>query len=462
MMTTLPLPPASTRPLDSYLASFDSFERNFAQSSPSWLRALRKAGIAHFDALGFPTVAHEEWRFTDVAPMAALPFRPVHQPILQAVGLSDLAQFAFDGLTAHQLVFVDGHFAPGLSQVAPGADGLVMGSLAAAVQCHTSWVEPYLGRTGQHQTDAFAALNTAFLQDGAFVYARKGTASSSPIHLLFISTQAGSVTQPRNLIVAEAGAEISLIEDYVSLNGAASWTNSVTEVFAGENSTVTHLKLQREAAAAFHVANIEAHMQARSRVSSHSIALGGRLTRNTINLRFQGQGCEGLLNGLFFARGEQLVDHHTVADHAQPHCNSHEFYHGILAGQARGVFIGKILVRPDAQKTDAKQTNKNLLLGADATINSKPQLEIFADDVKCTHGATVGQLDDEAIFYLRSRGLGEAAARQMLVKAFASDVLNRIPFPSVRQELDQVLGEQIDAELNSTLNLGTGRARVPH
>jgi len=462
MTTNLTIPATAPRPLDSYLSGFEAFEKNYAQSSPSWLRALRKAGIAHFDELGFPTPAHEEWRFTDVAPLAALPFRPAHQPGVRTVPPADLARFQFDGLTAHHLVFVDGHFAPDLSKLAARPEGLIVGSLAAAMLCHTALVEPYLGRTGPHQTDAFAALNTAFVQDGAFVYVRKGAASGLPIHLLFIATQAGSVNQPRNLIVTEADTEISLIEDYVSLEGVTSFTNTVTEIFAGESSTLTHLKLQREAATTFHVATIEAHAQGHSRVSSHSLALGGRLTRNNINLRFKAERCEGLLNGLFFARGEQLMDHHTIADHAHPHCQSHEFYHGILADRSRGVFNGKILVRKDAQKTDAKQTNKNLLLGTEATIHSKPQLEIFADDVKCTHGATVGQLDEEAIFYLRSRGIGETAARQMLVKAFASDVLNRIPLAPIRRELDRVLAEQIDAELTTTLNLGPGRGPAPH
>lgn len=461
MNTTLTSPRAGAPPSSACLAAFEALERRSAASAPPWLRGLRKSGIAYFDELGFPTPADEEWRFTNVAPIAAFPFQPASPPGPRAVSAAELTRLTFEGLSTYRLVLVDGHFAPELSRLPAPADSWVLTSLATAIRDHPALVEPYLGRTAQHAHNAFNALNTAFLHDGAFLYLRKDTVLEAPIHLLLIATQAGTVNQPRHLLITEAGTRASVLEDYVCLTHSPYLTNAVTEIFTGENSSFEHLKIQREALAAFHVATVEAHHQPHSRMRSHSIALGARLARTDLNLRFQGQGCEGLLNGLFFAAGDQLIDHHTLADHAQPHCASHEFYHGILTGRAKGVFNGKILVRKDAQKTDAKQTNKNLLLSAEASINSKPQLEIFADDVKCTHGATVGQLDEEAIFYLRSRGIGVTQARQMLLKGFAGHVLDRLPFEPVRRELDRLLAERLEASLTSTFNRGDEPEPLP-
>jgi Fe-S cluster assembly protein SufD len=359
----------------------------------------------------------------------------------------DLAGFGFEGLEAHRLVFLDGHFVPALSQVLDHPEGLVIDSLARAIQTRPDLVENSLGRVARHETDSLAALNTAFMQDGAFVYIPPGQELAAPIHLLFIATQGGTVNQPRNLFVARAQSRVRIIEDYLSATDAACWTNAVTEILAGGQARLEHVKLQRENAASLHVATVEARQHRDSRVLSHSISLGARLARNNIHLRFEAAGCDSILNGLYFATGDQLVDHHTIADHAQPHCSSHEFYHGILAGRARGVFNGRIFVRQDAQKTDAKQTNRNLLLSSEATINAKPQLEILADDVKCTHGATVGQLDEEAVFYLRSRGLGETQARRMLIEAFAGQILNRIEIGAVRQALEQWLGARLTRAL---------------
>jgi Fe-S cluster assembly protein SufD len=333
--------------------------------------------------------------------------------------------------------------------------GLILGSLAEAVRDHPTLLESCLGRVARHENDAFAALNTAFIQDGAFVYIPQHLELETPIHLLFIASGPGLLIQPRNVIVARAHSHVRIVEEYVSLTDSACFTNAVTELMAGGGSRVEHLKVQRENTASLHVATLETRQHRESRVLSHSISLGARLARNNIRLRFEEEGGESVLNGLYFADGQQLVDHHTIADHASPHCASHEFYHGILAGKSRGVFNGKILVRQGAQKTDAKQTNRNLLLSQDATINAKPQLEILADDVKCTHGATVGQLDDEALFYLRSRGLGETQARHLLIRAFASDVLNRITIQPVRDALEarllDLLSAQTGAEPGSIL-----------
>ena len=449
MTTTLSHPPVEPRPLEAHVSAFEAFEKATADHSPPWLRALRTSGISYFAELGFPTTDHEEWRFINVAPVAAFPFKPVPRHLLNSVASEDLARYTFGGMDACRLVFVDGHFAEELSTPTVLSSGVLVGSLAVAIERQGVLVEPRLGRSAHHESSAFTALNTAFIQDGAFIYIPTGVNLEIPVHLLFVSSQPGTVNQPRNLVIAEAGSRLRVIEDYVTLAGAACVTNAVTEMFTGEGAALEHLKLQREGAAAFHVATIEAHHQRESRVLSHSISLGARLARNDINLRFDGEGCESILNGLFLATGEQSVDHHTVADHLKPHCASHEFYHGILADKAKGVFNGKIFVRKDAQHTNAKQTNKNLLLGDEASINTKPQLEILADDVKCTHGATVGQLDDEAIFYLRSRGIGEDRARQMLIRAFASAVLNRITIEPVREELERALEERLRSQQES-------------
>ena len=431
---------------EPFASAFEQFEKNTSANTPPWLRALRSAGIAHFSELGFPSKDHEEWRFTNVAPIAALPFRPVTRAPQNGVAAREIEPFIFGDLKCDRMVFINGHYSPQLSSRLPAADGIKVSHLATALHTDGVIIEKHLGRCARFDDNAFTALNTAFIQDGAFLYIPARRMLETPIHLLFLSSEPGAAIQPRNLIVAEAGAKATVIEHYVSLVDSACLTNAVTEIVAGNNASIEHCKIQRENAQSFHVATVQAHQDRDSRVISHSISLGGRIARNNINLVLDGQGIDSILNGLYFARGEQLADHHTVADHAKPHCSSHEFYHGILAGRAKGVFNGKIFVRKDAQKTDAKQTNRNLLLSSEATIDTKPQLEIFADDVKCTHGATVGQLDDEAIFYLRSRGIGDALARNMLVHAFASEILNRITVEPVRDELDRLIFDLLEAE----------------
>lgn len=444
----------------SWLSAFERFERRATAPAPSWLRALRKAGIAHFAELGFPGRDHEEWRFTDVSPVASGVFEPAGERPPEIVKELDLAPFLFPGLEASRLVFVDGRFAPGLSS--PVVEGCEAGGLARALADRAGWIEPYLGRVSSCHDHAFNALNTAFIEDGAVVRGIAGVEAPKPVHLLFVATRPGLAAQPRNLIVAPPGSRVTVIEDYVSLFGGAHLTNAVTEIVAEQGASVEHVKIQRQAEGAFHLAVIEGRQETASRVNSHSIALGGRVARNDIHLRFNGEGCEGLLNGLFFARPGRLLDHHTLADHAEPRCSSREFYHGILAAQGMAVFNGKILVRPQAQKTDARQTNRNLLLGAGAALQSKPQLEIFADDVKCSHGATVGRLDPEAVFYLQARGIGENAARRMLVQAFAGAILDRIPVAAVREELARVLAGQLDVEMETTGNPALLREQTPH
>jgi len=413
---------------------------------PAWLLSARKVGRVRFAELGLPTLRDEDWRFTNVAPIAVMVFKPRLGPAHHGVTKKVLNQFPFTALAGGQLVFVNGQFAPELSSLAPLPEGVKVMSLAAALAKVPALVEPHLCRHTSTDTNAFTALNTAFFQDGAFIHVPAGQAVAEPIHLLFISTAKdhGTTVHPRNLIVAESYSRVTVIESYLSLCDTAYFTNSVTELVAADNAVVEHLKFQDENRQAFHIATVAAHCGSASNVVTHSIALGAKLSRTNIYATLAGEGLECILNGLYLTRGEQLADHYMVVDHAQPHGASHEYFNGILADKSKGVFHGRILVRPGAQKTDAKQTNKNLLLSDDATADTKPQLEIYADDVKCTHGATIGQLNDESIFYLRSRGIPREKARRMLIHAFAGEIIDRVRCAAVRQELDRLVWDRLE------------------
>jgi Fe-S cluster assembly protein SufD len=430
---------------DVYLEKFEGLERDASQ--PGWVFPLRKAGLARFSALGFPTTQQEDWRYTNVAPIARLPFRPLTKPTPAEVEEFVLQRFVFSGLDCFRLVFVDGHWHPGLSRLEGVPAGATVGSLAQGLATMGGALETQLNRLVGTQENAFSALNTAFFQDGALVRVPAGVALPKPVHALFISTarENGGSTHPRNLVVAEANSQVTVLESYVSLADGAYFTNAVTEVIGGENATIEHVKFQDESVEAFHVAAIHSHLSRGCNFAAHSISTGSRIARNNIRTSLDGEGVESILNGLYLTRGEQVADHHMVVEHAQPHCNSHEYYNGILDGKSKGVFHGRILVRQIAQKTDAKQTNKNLLLSDDATADTKPQLEIYADDVKCTHGATVGQLNEESIFYLRARGIGEDTARRMLIHAFAGEIIERIRHTAVREELDKLVWDRLEA-----------------
>ncbi len=423
---------------DVYLSAFDRFEPSRAGDKPA-LRRLRRGAIDRFAAVGFPTLDDEEWRFTPLAALTRVPFALAEPGA--AVTAEALDHAALEAGPCSRLVFVNGHFAPELSSLSALPAGAVVASLAEALAKHPDKVEAHLARYADGEDHPFTALNTAFLRDGAFVSLPPGQAVTEPIHLVFVATSPGKATvcHPRNLIVAGANSQATLIESYVGLGEDVTFTNAVTEIVLGEGAILDHYKVQRESRTAFHVARTQVQQSRSSKFRSHSLTFGGRLTRNDINAHVGGEGCECTLNGLYLASGEQLVDNHTRIDHAMPHCASHELYKGILDGKARGVFNGKIFVHQDAQKTDAKQTNQTLLLSEEAVIDTMPQLEIFADDVKCTHGATVGQLDPEALFYLRSRGIGSTEARALLTFAFANDVIGRVQVEPLRRRLEESL-----------------------
>ena len=430
---------------DPYLAKFERLESEMKQ--PSWVFPMRKAGISRFAELGFPTLRHEDWRFTNMAPIARLPFKPLFQVSRRAPTLDAVAGFTLARLSARRLVFVDGHFAAALSYPGPQEQGLIVGSLATALAGDSDLIRKHLFKHTEGEANPFTALNTAFFQDGAYIHVPAGKLVETPIHLLFISTSAesGATSHPRNLILAGKGSQVTVLETYASTVDSSYFTNAATELVVEEGAVVEHVKFQDEGLSAFHVAAIHAHLGPRCNFISHSIATGARLSRNNIRTNLAGEGIQCVLNGLYLTRGDQLADHHMVVEHAQPHCSSHEFYNGILEDRSKGVFHGRILVRQAAQKTDAKQTNKNLLLSEEATIDTKPQLEIYADDVKCTHGATVGQLSDEAVFYLRTRGIGEQTARHMLIHAFAGEIIERIRHQPAREELNQLVWNRLEA-----------------
>lgn len=447
---------------ERYLALFEAFQAEQGASEPAWLRERRTEAIAHFDRLGFPTTLHEDWKYLDVAPVANLVRTPLVEikdgsatngtaPYLAQPG-SPILNGAARHIEAHfvagagcRLVFVNGHYQEGLSSQAALPEGSFAGSLRAAILDGSAVVPEYLTRFADAATDAFTALNTAFFEDGAFIHIPDHAVVKAPLQLVFVSTagEAAMVAHPRNLIVLGASSQAQVIETYVSAAEDVYFDNAVTEVVLGPNAHLDHYKVQLESERAFHIATMQVQSSRDSNFFSHSFAFGGRIVRNNANAVMAGEGIECTLNGLYIARGEQLIDNHTIMDHARPNCTSYEAYAGILQDKSRGVFNGKIYVRPDAQKTDAKQSNRSLLLSRDAEIDTKPQLEIFADDVKCTHGATVGELDENALFYLRARGIDEQTARNLLVRAFAGDILGHVRIEALREQLEQQLNERL-------------------
>jgi Fe-S cluster assembly protein SufD len=425
--------------LQPWLAALEERPRGGSR----WLQDLRDHAASRFVELGFPSVRDEEWRFTNVAPIAASEFRLARPARLD----KDALETFLYADAPFRVVIVNGRYSAELSRGTGLPAGFRFGSLAAAATEQADVVGRYLGQLADSKTKAFSALNTAFTHDGAYVYVPDGVVWEQPLQILYVSSGDASMTHPRTLIVTGDRTELRIVETYVSAPGQKHFTNAVTEIIAGEDAIIDHYKVQEESVDAFHVASMHIHAARSSTVSTHAFTLGGRLVRNDIVAVLDGEGAECTLNGLYLADGERLVDTHTTIDHAKPHCPSHEVYKGIIGGKARAVFNGKIIVRPDAQKTNAKQTNRALLLSDHATINTKPQLEIFADDVKCTHGAAIGQLDEDALFYLRARGLTFFEARDMLIHAFAGEILDRVRIEPLKKALEGELYAQLARDL---------------
>ncbi len=452
-----------TAQLESYLESFTDFTRAHASATPDWLRTLREEAFVRFCEVGFPTTRDEDWRFTNLSALVRTPFRLVRGN-RAALAVSDLAPWIIENALA-RLVFVDGLFAPALSTIGSLPNGVVVDSLASEIARQNTAngaaaVAKHLGRYLDTRRDPFCALNTAFLEDGAFVHVARGVALGAelgagiarPIHLLFVSTAGSesapsptpSMTHPRNLIVVEEEAQATIVEDYVSFGAEIpAFSNAATELVARGNSTVEHFMVEREHLQSFNFSTLRIEQARSANVVSHSLLSGGALVRNNVHPVLAGEGGECLINGLFVGSGRQHLDNYMLVEHASPHCASRQFYNGILDQRAHGVFHGRIIVHKDAQKTDAKQTNRNLLLADDAQIDTKPQLEIYADDVKCTHGATIGQMEENALFYLRARGIGEVEARRLLLGAFAAECLDRMKPGPARDYAQRVIAARL-------------------
>ena len=422
-----------------HLQNFTDFQRRAAGRNLPWLRKLREDAFARFAEVGFPTTRDEDWRFTNVTPIARGQFRLPGNALVQ-LPPAELKSWNIEG-SAVRLVFVNGRYAPELSRIDALPKGVAVSSLREQIEGNSDQISKQLGHYADTQRDAFVALNTAFVEDGAYVHVKRGVVAEAPIHLLFVSSSdhTALMSHPRNLIVFEDQSQGTVVEEYVSLGDGVMFSNSVTELVAGDDAHVSHYMIEREHKEAFNVSTLRIQQGRTANVASHSFLLGGGLVRNNVHPVLAGEGGECLINGLFVGSGKQHLDNYMHVEHASPHCASRQFYNGILDDKAHGVFHGRIVVHKDAQKTDAKQTNRNLLLSDDAQIDTKPQLEIYADDVKCTHGATIGQIDENALFYLRSRGLSEAEARQLLLLAFASECVDRMRPGAARVYVEQLI-----------------------
>ena len=436
-----------THALDSYAA-----ERDRAAGllrTEDGFAPLRDEAWRQFVTMGFPTTHQEEWRFTSVASIAAGGF-VLAARLESPMPAIDIDPFRLPDAAA-ELVFVAGRYVPSLSRSTVLPREAHVESLASAMAARRERLGLHLGRVAPLEGRPFVALNAAFLDDGAWIDLPAGSVLERPLHLLFVAGGGPGgrplMSHPRLVVILGENSQASVVETFVGGDGTRYFTNAVTEIVVGENAGLEHYKLQHEGADAYHVGATQVRAERHARYASHSISLGGALVRNDLTAVLDGEGVECTLNGLYAADAERLVDNHTTIDHVQPHGGSREMYRGILADRSRGVFNGKIIVRQDAQKTDAKQTNKALLLSDTAQINTKPQLEIFADDVKCTHGATIGQLDADAMFYLQARGISRADARALLIRGFVGDIVNRVAFAPLRERLDGWLLAQLPTDV---------------
>jgi Fe-S cluster assembly protein SufD len=440
---------------DTMTGDYHRRARMLAGAHVPWLRVLRQRALERFCDAGLPDTAQEDWRYTDVRPIVQHRFAPAAaRPVSDAIRLWPFS--LSDGV---ELVFLDGVYQPALSHGGHLPAGVQVSSLRETLARGAAPLEPWYGRQLPVEPNGFAALNAALAEDGAFVHVSAGIGVGFPVHLLFVSSGAvDSVAHVRNLIVVERGGHVDLVESYVSLGDAAYLTNSVTELVLGPEAQVVHHRIGRESEAAYHVGGTYVRQERASRYESHNIATGGRTARSELVVGLDEEGAACMLNGLYVGHGRQHLDTCTRIEHRKPHGTSREWYKGILDGHARGAFTGYVVVHPQAQKTDAEQANHNLLLSETAEADSRPQLEIYADDVKCAHGSTVGNLDPDALFYLRSRSLDEALARQLLVHAFADDVLARIRLVPLRAQLERHLAERLalPAEVTRVTDTGGG------
>ena len=432
---------------DARAARLDEIVRR-ANGAGEWLPAMRRTAFERFEALGFPTVKQEAWRHTDVGPIAKTAFRAAPAQVVK-VAPADVAAVSLAGVTGPVIVFVNGRFVQALSSLAKLPRGVQVQSLSEALASGEDALEAHLGRHAAFEAHPFTALNTALVEDGAFVRIGRGVAATEPIQMVFLSVvengQAASPweTHPRVLVLAEEGSQAVVAESFA---GSGSYfTNAVTEIVVGPGAVLAHQKVQRESKAAFHVARLRAVLDRGANFTSQVLAFGASLARNEVEVAFEAEGGECTLNGLYATDGRQHSDNQTFVDHARPLCTSNQLYKGVLSGESRAVFNGRVLVQKDAQKTSAHQKNRNMILSEKALVDTKPQLEIYADDVQCTHGATIGRLQEDQLFYLQSRGVGRQEALDILTLAFARDVVADSRPESVRAALEGWIGCRLAA-----------------
>ena len=421
-----------------FVADFERIAARLPGAGTPWLAHLRRDALERFAASGIPTRREEAWKHTSLAALEKALFSAQPNGSERFLAPAEIEALSFDGLESHRLVFVDGRHVPALSRHGELPSGATLRSLGEMLAGAPAALETLLASAPPAGATVFSDLNLAFMSDGLYLHLARGTVVADPIHLVFITTAAGRAVHPRNIVVAGPGAQAKIIEHYAGLD-AAYLTNAVTHILAADAASIEHYRMQEEGPQALHIGAVHATQARASRLHSHSVALGAALARADITTSFDAEGCDATLDGLYVVGGRQHVDHHTRIDHARPNGTSREHYRGLLDGTARAVFNGKVVVHPGAQKTDARQANHNLLLSRGAEIDTQPQLEIYADDVKCAHGATVGQLDAQQLFYLRSRGIDEAAARSLLTHAFARTVIDRMRLAPVRARLERLL-----------------------
>ncbi|MEE9284144.1 MAG: Fe-S cluster assembly protein SufD [Dehalococcoidia bacterium] len=432
---------------DQYLAQFEAFEAGLSLNGTGWLGPVRKAALGRFRDLGFPTArrGNEAWKYTSVAPIAREPFTFASDGSTRGIPWSDVQRLAPRGQGWTRLVFIDGRYDPALSSPPP-ANGLRVVNLAQAAADDRGLVERHLTRYAPFGQDAFTALNTAFLHDGAFVSLAPAQSADTTVHLIFVASgQQRTISHPRTLIVAGEGSRVTVVESYVSLADAAHFTNAVTEIVLEAGAALDHYRLSLESTAAYHVGITRVRVDRDASLTSTAIAWGSALVRNDLGVTLDGPGASCQLNGLYVTTDSQHVDNQTFIDHASHHTTSRQYYKGVLDGKSRAVFSGRVRVRPDAQQTDARQANRNLVLSDGAEIDTKPSLEILADDVKCSHGATAGRLDEDALFYLLSRGLDSETARGVLVRAFAREIIDTIRLKAVGAFVTRLFSEKLPA-----------------
>ena len=427
------------------LEDFRNIESSLNGESKSDFHRIRQDAIATFEELGFPVKKLEEWKYTNINPILKQEFKTIIPSTDAKISKEDIKEFMFEEKNTNILVFVNGQFSHNLSHIDTKNDKVYIGSFLEGRVKFGNIIDEHFSKYANYKSQSLTALNTAFAKDGAFIYAAKGTEVNEPVHILYISDsrEESYLCQPRNLFVAEEGANIKIAEEYYSLGEKHSFTNVVTEIYCGANSNLERYKIQNEGDNAYNINTTKVMQEKDSRFSDTTVSWGGAITRNNLCALFNGTNTECHFYGLYLLKGKQHVDNHTLADHAMPNCYSNELYKGIIDGNATGVFNGKIMVREDAQKTNAYQSNGNILLSPDATIYSKPQLEIFADDVKCSHGATTGQLNEDEMFYLQARGIGKEEARVLLLNAFAGDVIDSVKIDSLREKLEKTLSEKL-------------------